>query len=138
MLGFALTTCLICSTSRQKSNKTPIFYNMSTTNTSAFNAAVDAAKWSFVMFFRCWNPSMFGLGIVGHSLSIFVFTRPALRSNPCGIYFLASSICGFFVVCVILPLRYFQNGYNINAFSTSVVTCKVLSYYMTVIKYVRQ
>jgi hypothetical protein len=43
---------------------------MSTINTSDFNAAVDAVKWTVVMFFRCWNPIMFGLGIVGHSLSI--------------------------------------------------------------------
>jgi hypothetical protein len=111
---------------------------MSTINTSDFNAAVDAVKWTVVMFFRCWNPIMFGLGIVGHSLSIFVFTRPALRSNPCGRYFLASSISGFCVVVSILPLRYLQYGYNINTFTTSVVTCKVLSYYSSNIRYLRQ
>ncbi|CAF4004652.1 unnamed protein product, partial [Adineta steineri] len=40
-------------------------------------------NWLSMTFIRCYCFLMIPLAIIGHSLSIFVFTRRSLRSNPC-------------------------------------------------------
>ncbi|CAF1227563.1 unnamed protein product [Adineta steineri] len=80
------------------------------------------------MFTRCWSFLLICLGITGHALSIYVFTRSKFRSNPCTHYFLASTICGSFVTCVNTPLRLLLTGYNIDVLGYSIVTCKLLTF----------
>ncbi|CAF1309064.1 unnamed protein product [Adineta steineri] len=99
---------------------------MSSSNTST--AEVDAVVYSKIMFTKCWSFLLICLGIIGHALSIYVFTRPKLWANPCTRYFLASTICGAFVACVNTPLRLLQSGYNIDLFGYSNVTCKLLTF----------
>jgi hypothetical protein len=51
------------------------------------------------------------LGTVGHLMSIYVFTRPALRINPCSRYFLAATIIGLLNTFYTLPLRMIQSAF---------------------------
>ncbi|CAF0825527.1 unnamed protein product [Adineta steineri] len=99
---------------------------MSSSNTST--AEIDILVYTKIMFTRCWSFLLICLGIIGHALSIYVFTRPKFRSNPCTHYFLASTICGAFITCVNTPLRLLQTGYNIDLFGYSIVTCKLLTF----------
>ncbi|CAF0726124.1 unnamed protein product [Adineta steineri] len=98
---------------------------MSSSNTIATEA--DIIKADGIIFYQVWCYSMLTFGIIGHTLSIYVFTRPVLRSNPCSRYFLASTISGCFVVLINMPLRLLQLGYNINIFTNSIVVCKIVS-----------
>ncbi|CAF4135098.1 unnamed protein product [Adineta steineri] len=70
------------------------------------------------------------IGAVGHTLSIYVFTRPEFLPNPCARYFLASAISGSIVVYTIVPIRMLQFGYNINLLIYSTSVCQVLSYFL--------
>ncbi len=79
--------------------------NMSSSNVSDI---ADAINWASMMFARCWSVVMFILGIIGHTLSIYVFTRPTLRKNPCARHFLASAVSGYCITCVTIPLRIFK------------------------------
>ncbi|CAF4098234.1 unnamed protein product [Adineta steineri] len=99
---------------------------MSSSNTST--AEIDTLVYTKIMFTRCWSFLLIYLGIIGHALSIYVFTRPKFRSNPCTHYFLASTICGAFVICVNTPLRLLLTGYNIDVLGYSIVTCKLLTF----------
>jgi hypothetical protein len=99
---------------------------MASSNTST--ADVDKINWSSAMFIRVVSYLLICLGTVGHSLSIYVFTRPTLRSNPCSRYFLASTLTGFFVTYVNVPLRLISAGYNIDIFGFSSTSCKILTY----------
>ncbi|CAF1004612.1 unnamed protein product [Rotaria sordida] len=102
---------------------------MSSSNiTNDIVAATNALRWDSILFVRCWCITMFILGCIGHSLNIYVFTRPALYFNPCGRYFLASAISGYLVVFVNIPIRFLQLGYKLNLFLLSVEICKIVSF----------
>ncbi|CAF1553931.1 unnamed protein product, partial [Didymodactylos carnosus] len=45
------------------------------------------------------------LGLIGNTLNVYVFTRKALRKNPCVILFLCSTIANFFALFVGLLAR---------------------------------
>ncbi len=112
--------------------------NMSSSATNTSNtvaAAISALQQSRVLFIQVWSCALFGFGIIGHALSIYVFTRRSLRSNPCSQYFLVSAICGVVVVCINVPLRLFQLGYNINAFVSSDAMCRILTWMLLWFKY---
>ncbi|CAF1512252.1 unnamed protein product [Adineta steineri] len=98
---------------------------MSSSNTSI--AETDIIKDNTIKFVLIWCYLMLTFGIIGHTLSIYVFTRPVLRPNPCSRYFLASTISGFCVVLINIPLRLLQYGYNINIFTNSVIVCKIVT-----------
>ncbi|CAF1239581.1 unnamed protein product, partial [Adineta steineri] len=98
---------------------------MSSSNTTTTEA--DIIKADGIIFYQVFCYSMLAFGIIGHTLSIYVFTRPVLRSNPCSRYFLASTISGCFVVLINMPLRLLQLGYNINIFTNSIIVCKIVS-----------
>lgn len=102
--------------------------NMSSSNVSAATAYIDALNWSLVIFVRAWSYSMLLLGTIGHSMSVYVFTRASLRSNPCTRYFLAATLSGFLVMYCVILLRLLQWGHNINIFVDSMASCKIFSY----------
>ena len=54
------------------------------------------------------------LGSIGNLTNILVFTRPVLRTNPCSIYFICSSIVNFFSLYVGL-ITPFLGLYNLDA-----------------------
>jgi hypothetical protein len=100
--------------------------NMSSSNTSTSD--VDSIIWRQTIFLKVSSYLLICLGTVGHSLSIYVFTRPTLRLNPCARYFLASTINGFFVTYVNVPMRLIQNAYNYDFFAFSSASCKILTF----------
>ena len=71
---------------------------------------------------------LISLGLIGHSLNIYIFTRPILRDNPCVRYFLASTFSGMLSTYVNVPLRVLQQVYNIDAPGYSDATCKTLTF----------
>ena len=75
---------------------------MSSFNTSS--VAADAISYGTNIFYQFWSYLLVCLATVGHSLSIYVFTRPALHSDPCVRYFLVSTISGILVVYLNAPL----------------------------------
>jgi len=106
---------------------------MSSSNTSTSD--VDSINWSAAMFLEVFSYLLICLGTVGHSLSIYVFTRPTLRLNPCSRYFLASTITGIFVTYVNVPMRLIQNVYNYDIFALSSTSCKMLTFVLFWAKY---
>ncbi|CAF1544785.1 unnamed protein product [Adineta ricciae] len=100
---------------------------MSPTNDS-IAATATAITHSMSLFYQYCSIIYLILGIAGHSLSIYVFTRGQLRRNPCARYFLAMSIAGYFVVCGNIPLRLLQISYGIDVFTVSLPLCRFLSY----------
>ena len=86
------------------------------------------------MFAQYWSIVMFIFGLIGHSLNMSVFSRPTLWSNPCIRYLMASTINGYLLTFVVLPIRLLQNGYNINVFTFSIFLCKILTYLLSCTK----
>ncbi|UJR18180.1 hypothetical protein I4U23_005080 [Adineta vaga] len=95
---------------------------------SSLNTSIAAINYSNSVFYQFWSYLLFCLGIVGHSLNFYVFTRPTLRSNPCVRYFLASTISGLLVTLINVLLRLLQLMYKINTFGYSTVSCKILTF----------
>jgi hypothetical protein len=107
----------------------------SSTNTTSANVdAINALKHSKILFIQVWSFMMFSFGTIGHILSIYVFTRRSLRSNPCAQYFLASAMTGLAVVYINIPLRLFQAVYNIDVFASSDAMCKSLTWILNWMK----
>lgn len=109
---------------------------MESSNTSNIDTAVNFFQWNLQIFVRCWCPIIFFLGIIGHSLSIYVFTRPTLRPNPCARYFLASAIVGYCIILIYIPIRTLQWGYDIESTIYSIATCKIVTFLLIWMKYV--
>ncbi|CAF0734527.1 unnamed protein product [Adineta steineri] len=100
---------------------------MSLSNTTL--AEINALNYDNRIFFQFWSYSLLCLGIIGHSLNIYVFTRPILRSNPCTHYFLAATITSGFMTIFNFPLRLIQYMYPAyNPFGYSTASCKVLTF----------
>ncbi|CAF0760563.1 unnamed protein product [Adineta steineri] len=91
-------------------------------------AEINALNYANEVFFLFWTFASIALGTVGHLLSIYVFTRPILRSNPCACYFLAATVTGLFVSYINLPLRLLQYVFNYDVFKYSNASCKILSW----------
>jgi len=70
----------------------------------------------------------FASGSVGLLLNILVFTRPALRREPCSFYFLLSTCYDLFVVFFIMPVRILSQVYNINQANYNLGLCKIESF----------
>lgn len=97
-------------------------------------AAIADLKRNMILCIQIWSFCLFTLGLIGHSLNIYVFTRPKYRGNSCARYFLASSASGYAVVCLIIPLRLLQICYQIDVFVSSVAMCSILSYLLGFIR----
>ncbi|CAF1401337.1 unnamed protein product [Adineta steineri] len=92
-------------------------------------AEINALRYGNIIFYQFWSYSLVCLGTIGHSLNIYVFTRPTLRSNPCTRYFLAASISGIHIVLSNVLLRLLQMIYPAyNPFGYSTASCKILSF----------
>ncbi|CAF1005726.1 unnamed protein product [Didymodactylos carnosus] len=70
----------------------------------------------------------FIFGGVGLILNVIILTRRSLRSNPCSIYFLASTFANLFIVFVSIPVRFLTAGFNIDPTIMSLANCR-LQYY---------
>jgi len=49
--------------------------------------------------------------VLGHFMNFYVFTRPSLRSNPCGMYFLSATLFGLLNASYSLPMKLIQSNY---------------------------
>ena len=67
------------------------------------------------------------LGTIGNLTNIVVFTRRLLRTNPCSIYFISSSIFNFFSIYVGL-ITPFLGLYNLDPTQTISSLCKIRFY----------
>ena len=66
-----------------------------------------------------------GFGTIGNIFNIAIFTRRPLRSNPCSMYFLASTIANCVVMYVALLTRYLATSWNIDPTATNTHWCKI-------------
>lgn len=105
-----------------------ILETMSTSTNTSLAEAVYNINWSGIIFLEVWCIVTFLLGSIGHALNFYVFTRHELRSNPCTCYFLASTVAGCGVVYGAIPLRFLQTVYDIDTFTYSLPSCKILTY----------
>jgi hypothetical protein len=106
-------------------------------NETNVDLKVHNINWLGMMFIRCYCLLMIPIGIIGHSLSIFVFTRRSLRSNPCVMYLLSATIFGLLSSCFILPMRLIQSGYeDIDPTTHSLFLCKIIWFLLYSIRYV--
>ncbi|CAF1206502.1 unnamed protein product [Adineta ricciae] len=99
---------------------------MSSSNVSITEAST--IRQNTIIFVQVWCYLMISLGTIGHTCSVYVFTRPTLRSNSCTWYFLAASMSGAGVVLINIPLRLLQAGYAINIYTNSLIACKVITF----------
>jgi hypothetical protein len=110
---------------------------MSSSTVSSSLAAANNLDYIAMIFNRCFGYVVIPLGIVGHLLSIYVFTRPSLVSNPCSRYFLAAAIIGLIETCYVLPIRMIQTGFvDADPGEYSIVFCKIGWLFLYAIRYV--
>jgi hypothetical protein len=69
-------------------------------------------------------------GTFGNLLNIIIFTRRSLRTNPCSMYFLISSINNIFVICVALIPRYLSTNWNLDPSATNNILCKLYYFFI--------
>jgi hypothetical protein len=67
----------------------------------------------------------FVLGAVGLTFNMLVFSRPSLRKEPCSLYFFSSTCFDLFVIFVVMPVRMFSNGFNMDLANYNLGLCKV-------------
>jgi hypothetical protein len=67
-------------------------------------------------------------GTFGNVWNIIIFTRPALRTNPCSMYFLVGSIYNIVFMYVGIFTRYFAEAWNLDISLTNVVICKLRNF----------
>ena len=70
------------------------------------------------------------LGTFGNIMNILIFTRRSLRTNPCSLYFLASSINNLFVLYVALLTRLLSSGWKIDPSNSSTTLCKLRIFFV--------
>jgi hypothetical protein len=98
---------------------------MSSSTVSSLVLEANNLNYITMMFIRCYCYIAIPLGIVGHSISIYVFTRRTLRIVPCGRYFLAASIIRLLQTCYSLPMRMIQSAFvDTDPGAHSVIFCK--------------
>ena len=103
-------------------------YNISQVNLTysrSIQDEIDTINWIAVFFARWIVPVIFVLGFVTNILNISVFTRSALRKNPCCLYLLSSSVAALYFTIVVVPIRCLQYGYNIDPSYYSLIACKI-------------
>lgn len=110
---------------------------MSTTVSSIVLAA-NNLNYIAMMFIRCYSSVIIPIGIAGHLMSIYVFTRPTLRMNPCSRYFLAATIIGLANTCYNVPARMMQSGFvDTDPGAYSLVFCKTAWFFLYSIRYIQ-
>lgn len=99
---------------------------MSSLNIST--SEIDQVNAASLIFTEVWCYLMIIFGLIGHTLSIYVFTRRSLSSNPCSCYFLAATFSGISVVTMNVFLRLLQVVYKINIYLGSIALCRLLTW----------
>ena len=69
-------------------------------------------------------------GTLGNLFNIIIFTRRALRTNPCSIYFLVGSVNNFFVIYVPLLTRYLASSWYLDPSATNTILCKLRNFFL--------
>jgi growth hormone secretagogue receptor len=100
---------------------------------SSIDVTINQLNVAAVVIFVAGSIINFALGGVGLIFNILVFTRPALRREPCSFYFLSSTCYDLFVVFLILPVRILSIVYNINGANYNLGVCKIenFTFYVT-------
>ena len=70
------------------------------------------------------------LGTFGNIMNILIFTRRPLRTNPCSLYFLASSINNLFVLYVGALTRLLSSGWKIDPSNSNQALCKLRTFFV--------
>lgn len=110
---------------------------MSTTISNIVLAANNLNNVS-MLFIRYYCFILIPISLVGHLMSIYVFTRPSLRKNSCSRYFLAATIAGLMNTCYTLPIRTLQVGFpNKDPGAYSIILCKLLGFFSYSIRYIQ-
>jgi hypothetical protein len=91
--------------------------------------AIDRVNTAGLTIFLGCSIGSFITGTIGLVLNVLVFNRPALRRNPCSLYFLASTYANMFVVFIILPMRVISTIFNVDLAYLNIGLCK-LEYYL--------
>lgn len=68
------------------------------------------------------------LGAFGLTFNVLVFTRPALRQQPCALYFLSSTFYNFYVMLVSIPLRILAYNFGIDSANYNLGCCKLQTF----------
>ncbi|CAF2367413.1 unnamed protein product [Rotaria sp. Silwood2] len=68
---------------------------------------------------------VFLFGIIGNSFNTLVLSQPKLRSNPCVLYFLGSSVSSLGIVLVGLPTRLIAGWISTDPTNTNSLLCKI-------------
>ncbi|CAF1031686.1 unnamed protein product [Adineta ricciae] len=99
-----------------------------TTNSPSVQNMINEMNVAIVSLARYGFPVIFIFGVVCNVLNVYVFTKPTLRTNPCCMYFLSSSVTALLFTVFNLPIRTLQLGYSIDLTVDSVVGCQVRTY----------
>ena len=70
------------------------------------------------------------LGTFGNIMNILIFTRRSLRSNPCSLYFLASSINNLFVLYVATLTRLLSSGWKLDPTNSNLALCRLRTFFV--------
>jgi hypothetical protein len=111
---------------------------MSPSNSTSSTRVADAyatVYWNLKIITLIWGFSLISLGTIGHTLNIYVFTRRTFRSNLCTKYFLASTMSGYQVIYISIPVRLLQSGYGIDLTIYSLASCIIVVYLLVSTKY---
>lgn len=76
----------------------------------------------------------FNLGAIGLILNVLVFTRPALRRQPCSLYFFSATCFNLFVIFIIIPVRIVSEGFNKELANYNLGICKIEIFSFNVIR----
>ena len=110
---------------------------MSSANISSIVLAANELNYIGMMFIRCFCYILIPVGTMGHLLSIYVFTRPNLRSNPCSRYFLATTFIGLLHTMYVVPIRMVQSAFiNTDPGAYSNIFCKLVWFSLNSLRYV--
>ena len=67
-------------------------------------------------------------GTFGNLFNLIIFSRRALRTNPCSMYFFVGSINNLYVIYLPLLTRYLGSTWNIDPSTTNNVWCKLRNF----------
>jgi hypothetical protein len=71
---------------------------------------------------------VFGLGLIGNTLNLIVFSSKTFRSNSCSIYFIAYSLNNYLVLSIGLLIRSLTNGFLLPLENHILIWCKIRRY----------
>ena len=78
--------------------------------------------------YQIGGPILLGLGIIGSTLNLVVFTRNTLRKSPCAICFIAGNIVDFMFLVFTLTPTFLGGGYDINPGNKNLAFCRSVAY----------